>query len=257
VRNIRLIIEYDGTNYNGWQKQNITAGSQRCLQGRRIRTVQEVFESALEKILQEKIRLISSGRTDSGVHALGQVVNFQTHSGISPMNLQRALNVLLPADIAVKSTKEVNPDFHSRYDARSKIYRYLILNRRTRCAIGSNYVHFVPYRLNTKLMKNEARVLTGKHDFKSFQAADKRLRNSVRTIKRIRISSSGRDIVRIEIEADGFLYNMVRNIVGTLIVIGRGRLKKGAMKAILEAKDRKLAGPTAPAKGLCLVRVKY
>lgn len=243
-RNILLKIEYDGTDYSGWQSQKNS------------RSIQDTIEAALKRITGRKARLISCGRTDAGVHALGQVVNFKTASDIPLYKLQRGLNSVLPKDIVIKETREVPLKFHSRFDARSKVYTYTLLNGPSPAAISRNYVHNVPYKLNFGLMRREAECLVGRHDFKSFQAADKVERSSVRTIKRLDVKKSG-DLIKITVEADGFLYNMVRNIVGTLIEIGRGKFKPGSMVKILKAKDRKLAGPTAPAGGLCLMEVKY
>jgi tRNA pseudouridine38-40 synthase len=268
-RNILLKIEYDGTNYSGWQTQNssqstvpakIPAGrhSSRLNTGGQARkeTIQETIEKALEQILQEKVNLISSGRTDAGVHALSQFTNFKTDSEIPLFKLQRALNSVLPKDIVIKAVKEAPLKFHSRFDAKSKIYRYTILNGLSPSAISKNFTVYIPYKLNLTLMKKEAKILAGKHDFKSFQAADRIERSSVRTIKKLVIKKSGETII-IDVEADGFLYNMVRNITGTLIDIGRGRFPEGSMNRILKARNRKFAGETAPARGLCLMGVKY
>ncbi len=244
MRNIRLLIEYDGTNYAGWQIQ------------KNAKSLQGTLESALRRITCEKVKLFSCGRTDSGVHAQGHVANFKADSKISLINLQRGLNSVLPKDIVIKKAEEVPLDFNSRYDAKSKVYRYTILNRLYPAALYRNYFHYVPYKLELNTMRREAKHLLGRHDFKSFQAADRKERSSVRTIKKLNIKRKS-DFIEIEIEADGFLYNMVRNIVGTLIEIGRGRFQVGSMKKILKAKNRETAGPTAPAKGLCLVRVKY
>lgn len=244
MRNIRLVIEYDGTNYAGWQVQ------------KNAKSIQATLETALKRILREKIKLISCGRTDSGVHAKGHVANFKTNSKIPLVNIQRGLNSILPKDIVIKEAKEVPLDFNSRFDAKSKVYRYTILNRSCPAALYRNYFYHIPYKLDLNLMRREAKVLLGRHDFKSFQAADKKERSSVRTIKKLTVKKKG-DFIEIEMEADGFLYNMARNIVGTLVEIGRGRFKPGSMKNILKAKDRNLAGRTAPAKGLCLAEVKY
>lgn len=244
MRNIKLIIEYEGTNYAGWQIQ------------KNAKSIQGTLESALKRIIGEKGRLISCGRTDSGVHAIGHVVNFKTKSKIPLSNLQRGLNSILPRDIVIKEVKEVALNFNSRFDAKSKVYRYTILNRSYPQALCRNYFYYVPYKLDLNTMKREAKCLVGRHDFKSFQAADKKERSSIRTIKKLEVERK-KDVIEVEIEADGFLYNMVRNIVGTLIEIGRGRFKAGSMKKILKAKNRDLAGPTAPARGLCLVEVKY
>lgn len=244
MRNIKLAIEYDGTNYAGWQIQ------------KNAKSIQGTLESALKRIIEEKVRLISCGRTDSGVHAIGHVGNFKTKSKIPLSNLQRGLNSILPRDIVIKEVKEVALNFNSRFDAKSKVYRYTILNRSYPQALCRNYFYYIPYKLDLDMVKREAKCLVGRHDFKSFQAADKKERSSIRTIKKLEVKRK-KDVIEVEIEADGFLYNMVRNIVGTLIEIGRGRFKAGSMKKILKAKNRDLAGPTAPAKGLCLAEVKY
>jgi len=245
MRNIKLEIEYDGSNYCGWQVQK----SHR-------KSIQETIEKTLREILQEKIKLVASGRTDRGVHAKAQVANFLTNSEIALKKLQKALNGLLPEDIAIIKAEEVSVDFHSRFQAKSKLYRYTILNRNYPSAFSRNQVYFFPRLLNIELMREESKVLLGKHDFKSFQASDKKKSDSVRTIKKLRITKD-KDLIYIDIEAGGFLYNMVRNIAGTLIDIGRGRFNKGYLKKLLYSKNRKLAGPTAPAQGLCLLKVKY
>ena len=234
MRNLKLEIEYDGTNYCGWQVQK----------SHRSKSIQEVIEKTLRKILQERVRLIASGRTDAGVHALGQVANFKTRSKIPSGKLQRALNGLLPDDISIIKVEEKPLDFHSRFRAKSKVYQYTILNRAYPSALLRNRVYFYPYPLNIRLMRKKARSLLGKHDFKSFCASASSVKDTVRTIKRLSIKKSGPALITIEIEADGFLYNMVRRIAGTLIETGRG-------------KSPKLAGPTAPACGLRLVKVRY
>jgi tRNA pseudouridine38-40 synthase len=251
MRNVKLTIEYDGTNYCGWQIQNRRRS---VVAGRR--SIQQTIEKVLRKILQEKVKLIASGRTDAGVHAVAQIANFKTNSRIPIDKFQRALNGNLPDDISIHKVEEVSPHFHSRFNARSKRYRYTILNRSYPGALCRNTVYFYPYPLDLKLMQKEARVLVGEHNFKSFQVTDKKERSAVRRIKQINISKSG-DLLHIDIEADGFLYNMVRNIAGTLIEIARGKFPPGSLKKILISKNRKLAGPTAPARGLSLVEVKY
>lgn len=247
MRNLRLEIEYDGSNYCGWQRQT---------RNKNKKSIQDTLEKALRKILQEKAKLIVSGRTDAGVHSRAQVANFITNSGILLDKLQKSLNGLLPRDIAILKVKEESLSFHSRFNAKSKVYRYTILNRNYPSALLRNQAYFCPYPLNLKLMRQEAKVLLGKHDFKSFQASDKKGKDPVRTIKRLKIIKN-KDLIQIDIEADGFLYNMVRSIAGTLIDIGRGRFKTGYLKKILNFKDRRLAGQTAKAHGLCLLRVKY
>jgi tRNA pseudouridine38-40 synthase len=247
-RNLKVEIEYDGTNYCGWQIQGKANGSRK--------SIQEVLEKKLRKILQEETHTIVAGRTDAGVHALAQVANFKTRSKISCLRLLGALSALLPGDISISKVEEAKDDFNARFNAKSKIYRYTILNRIYPSALLRNKVYFCSYPLNLSLMRSEARALLGKHDFKSFQASDYRERNPVKTIKSLKISKKG-DLIHIDIEADSFLYNMVRNIAGTLIEIGRGRFGKGSMSKILLAKNRKFAGKTLPACGLCLLKVKY
>ena len=246
MRNIKLTIEYEGTRYCGWQVQNRHSG----------KSIQETIEKALRKILQEKIKVIGSGRTDAGVHALGQVANFKTKSQLASQNIQRGLNAVLPADIRIKQVKEVHPDFHARFDAQSKAYRYTIVNNSLVSPFLRRYSYLIKYPLDVKKMRQAARFLLGRHNFRSFQAVDKKERNALRTIKHLNILKK-RDIIYLDIEANGFLYKMMRNIAGTLIEVGRGRLKPQDVKAILRAKNRIYAGPCAPAKGLCLMQVKY
>ncbi len=249
--NLKLEIEYDGTRFYGWQVQN-----RRQKTEVRSPTIQETIERTLHKILREKVKLIVAGRTDSGVHALSQVANFKTNSKIPLEKLRWALNCLLPEDIKVSRIRKVPLDFNSRFCAKSRIYRYTVLSRKYSSAFLANRVHFFHYPLDIRLMRKEARALLGRHNFRSFQATDSRERNPLRTIKRIKITKE-KDLVYIDIEADSFLYNMVRNISGTLLEIGRGKFSKGSMLRILKSRDRKLAGPALPAKGLCLVKVKY
>ncbi len=273
MRNIKLTIEYAGTNYAGWQMQNSCQLSHACRQAGAVscqpKTIQETIEKAIKKIIQKKVKIIGSGRTDAGVHAQAQVANFKTDSGIAIEKLRKALNAVLPDDISVIKTEEAGLDFHSRFSAKSKVYRYTILNRASRPAILRDTVYSFSYPLNLKLMRKDARVLLGRHDFKSFCASGSNTKESIRTIKRITIRKLPYNLspithnlnefplILIDIEADGFLYNMVRNIVGTLIEIGRGKLPEGSTKKILLARNRKFAGPTVPAQGLCLLEVKY
>jgi len=246
MRNIKLEIEYDGSNYAGWQVQPKARG----------KTIQAVIETKLRKILQEKVKVIVSGRTDSGVHAQAQIANFLTSSKIPLSRLKIGLNGILPEDIKVVKLSEALPDFHSRFSAKSKIYRYTILNRDYSSPLLRHMVFFYPHPLDVKIMRKEALSLLGKYNFSAFQASLGKDKNPVKTIKGIDIKKKD-DFIYIDIEADGFLYNMVRNIVGTLIEIGRGRLPKGSLKKILLSRDRRQAGQTASAKGLCLLKVKY
>lgn len=249
--NFKLQIEYDGTHYYGWQVQNNSRTTYPAN-----KTIQFVLEKVLQKILQEDIKLIVAGRTDSGVHALAQVANFKSSTKIPPQRLRWALNCLLPLDIKITQVQKVPPDFNSRFSAKSKVYRYTILNRKYSSALLANRMYFFHHPINLELMRSESRSLQGRHNFKAFQATELRERNHIRTIKRIKISKE-RNFIHIDIEADSFLYNMVRNIAGTLLEIGRGRFPKGSMQKILKSRDRREAGPTLPAKGLCLIKVKY
>ncbi len=251
MRNILIEVEYDGTRFAGWQAQK---GHKPQAPGSKLKTIQEEIEKTLQQILQEKIILIGSGRTDAGVHAKGQVANFKTNSKLPLKNIQRALNTYLPDTIVISNMQEVPLGFHSRFSAKSKIYRYTVLNREYSDAFLHRYVWKYPYRLDINLMKRQAKVLLGRHNFKSFQAQDKKGRSAVRTIKKLLITKNN-DFLHFDIEADGFLYKMVRNIVGTLVMIGNG--KKIDIKKILDSHDRKLSGQTAPAKGLCLLKVNY
>ena len=244
MRNIRLTIQYDGTNYAGWQFQ------------KNARSVQETIERALKKILGENIRLIGAGRTDSGVHAREQAANFKTRSKLPAKNIQKALNSRLPKDIRVSKVEEAAAVFNSQFDAKAKAYRYTIVNSDFMDPFLRRFAAKCFYRLDINAMKKAARHLLGRHDFRTFQAKDVRRRQAVRTVKKIRIEKSG-NLIYIDMEADGFLYNMARNIVGTLIEVGRGKMAPDDVREILKKLDRRLAGPTAPAAGLCLVKVKY
>ena len=248
LRNIKLTIEYDGTDFYGWQVQ---IKSQR--------TVQAEIEKALKKIFKKHVTLFGSGRTDSGVHALGQAANFHAATKLPIATIQTALNANLPKDIAVVDIEEVGPRFHARFSVKSKTYRYTILNRPARCALQRRFCFFYPYPLNLRSMRAEARALVGRHDFKSFQTANPsrdEKATTVRTVRGVEITKKG-DFVHIDIEADGFLYKMVRNIVGTLLQVGNGKLPKGSMRRILSRKDRTVAPAPAKAHGLTLVEVKY
>lgn len=247
MRNFKITLEYDGTDFKGWQVQ---PGGQRSVQGE--------IEKVLQKIFTKKIRIIGSGRTDQGVHAYGQVANFKVQTEFGTDKIQRALNATLPEDVAVLDVEEVPLDFHSQYSAKSKIYRYTILNRRARCAQLRQFCLHIPYRLNVPAMRREAKALIGRKDFRSFVANDpsREQKDTVRTIKRVDIKKTG-DRIIIDLEADGFLYKMVRGIIGTLIEIGRGQLPQRSIKRILLKKDRKSAAYSAKPHGLCLLSVKY
>lgn len=247
MRNIKLTIEYDGSHLNGWQEQP-----------GKTRTVQGLIRNALKKIIDENVVLIGSGRTDSGVHARGQVAHFKMQSRLSAKTIANALNAHLPDDIAIIDAVDVDLKFHAQYSVRSKVYRYSILNRPSRTALNPLYFWHYPHPINVSRMKREARYFLGKQDFKSFQATDKARasKSSVRYLKRITIVKKG-DIITIDLEADGFLYKMVRNIVGSLVEVASGKRPEGSLKKILKIKDRKEAGFTAPASGLTLWAVNY
>lgn len=243
MNNIKLVIEYDGTNYDGWQQQK--SG----------KTIHQTLNKAIVKVVNEEITLLGAGRTDAGTHAMGQVANFETQSNIPLFNLAQAINYYLPKDIVVKSAHKVPEKFHSRYSAKSKVYRYTILNSKTRSAIGRNYCHYYATDLDIEKMQKASKALIGKHDFSTFKSKSEVI-SSVRTIKKLEIRRKG-EYMFFTIEADGFLYKMVRAIVGTLLEVGRGKMTIGKFKETVKSGIRSKAGNTVPAHGLCLLRVKY
>jgi tRNA pseudouridine38-40 synthase len=245
MRNIKVILEYDGTMYHGWQRQSDTI------------TVQQVLEESIGIITQERIRVTGSGRTDAGVHAVNQVANFKTDSKIDVKNLIKGINSLLPYDMVIKEIADVNETFHARYDAISKVYCYQIYNKPVRSALYRNYAWYVREPLDVEMMKEAAVLLKGTFDFSSFCAANCGIKNHVRTIMNIDIEINSESMLRIFIEADGFLKYMVRNIVGVLVDIGKRILFPLDLLNILEAKDRTQARITAPACGLFLKEVRY
>ena len=254
MRNIKLTLEYDGTKFFGFQVQ------------KNRRTVQSELELALRKLFQsarggsalggKKIKVIASGRTDSGVHAEAQVVHFKTKSKIPLEKMVRGLNHYLPEDLAVTGIQTVPASFHAQRSAKWKTYEYRIFNSSVRSPLKRTRSFFVPYPLHVSKMKRAARLLQGKHDFRIFEASGSRRKSAVRTIREFDIKKMGNDIM-ITVEANGFLYNMVRSLVGTLIEIGRGRMTLSGLKAVLVSKNRSQIGPTAPAHGLTLKRVSY
>ena len=244
MRNIRLIISYDGTRYSGWQSQANAV------------TVQGTIEKTLKKITGGTVKLKGAGRTDSGVHARYQAANFHTASKIPLEKLKDALNSNLPRDILINTAEYVPGAFDSQKCARSKHYRYTVTTSRFVDPFIRHFVARFSYPLNIGAMRSAAAKLAGKHDFKAFQASGSKEKDTVRTIKKIKIEKKG-DMVYIDVWADGFLYNMVRTIAGTLLEIGRGKLPVSIISDILRKKSRPLTGPTAPANGLCLMRVEY
>jgi len=245
MRNIRLLIEYEGTNYQGWQVQ--PKGS----------TIQGTIEEKLALLTGEAIHLVGSGRTDGGVHAFGQVAHFRTKSKMDVRTFQRALNSLLPPDIAIRKVKEVEEGFHARKQSKSKVYEYRILNRNLRSVFHRGYAWHIPQKLDLEEVKKAARYLIGEHDFSSFRSTGTPTRTAVRRVIRAEWRKGRAGLIRFEIEANGFLKQMVRAVVGTLVEVGKGKINAEEFRRILESKDRKMAGPTAPAHGLFLKQVKY
>lgn len=243
MNNIKLVIEYDGTNYAGWQQQ------------KKEKTVQETLKKAIENVVNEKITLYGSGRTDAGAHALGQVANFKTKSNLPTSKLVQAINFYLPNDIVVKSARKVSGEFHSQYSTKSKIYRYTILNNNTGSAINRNFCYYYSGDLNIEKMQKASKAILGKHDFSTFKSKSDNACN-IRTIKKLEIKKKEKHLL-FTIEADGFLYKMVRSIVGTLLEVGKGKMTITEFKRVSRSGTRSLAGATVPAKGLCLLKVKY
>lgn len=244
MKRIKLTIAYDGTNYCGWQIQPNGI------------TVEEVINKALQKLTGEPILVIGASRTDSGVHAMGNVAVFDTETSIPPERIAMALNLRLPEDIVIVKSEEVALDFHPRYCDCSKTYEYHIINTRIPIPTKRLTNYFVSYNLNLDHMRQAASYLVGEHDFVSFCNVRTDVENTVRTITELDIIENGNEIT-IRITGNGFLYNMVRIIVGTLIRVGRGFYTPEKVKEILEAKDRKAAGVTAPAHGLMLMEINY
>jgi tRNA pseudouridine38-40 synthase len=284
MKNIKLIIAYDGTRYAGWQTQEgrrderfqslkvspqspFGAAGQARSQGLKIMTVQGEIERALQTVLRHKVSLVGSGRTDAGVHAVGQVANFKTASGIDLSRLLHSLNAVLPRDILVRQAREVPASFHSRFDATRKVYRYVIANQPVRPVFAKDWAYWVRMPLDIPRMARAAKSLLGRKDFSSFQASDRVRRRRVTRLVDIRVRRPrpasvfpfGPMIkaVTVDIEATGFLRGMVRNIVGTLIEVGQGKREVSDLRRILAKKDRRSAGPSAPARGLFLWKVFY
>lgn len=245
TRNFKLLIEYDGSCFSGWQRQ------------KHDRTIQAEIEQALATMTKQKIVLNGSGRTDAGVHALGQTANFYCDTNLPAVVFHRGLNCLLPEDIVIKSCEVVPHEFHARFDARSKIYRYRILNRELPQAVGRQYAWFVRKELNLTAMQAAAVYLVGKHDFKAFEGSGSPRSSSLRRVIRTELFRQNDDMIVFEIEADGFLRFMVRNIVGTLVDVGLQKITPRDLKDILLSADRNRAGITAPPQGLFLVKVRY
>ena len=244
-RKIKLTLAYDGTRYHGWQLQKNGL------------TIQEVLEDKLRVMTREPVRVFGSGRTDAGVHALGQVCHFESHSRLEPGALQKGLNGLLPDDIHVVRAERVPAGFHARYDARSKVYEYRILNRPEPDVFLRRTTWHVTRPLDREALRQGLACLRGERDFSSFRSAGSGNRNPVRRMLKAELCDPGPGLVHLVFEANGFLRHMVRNLVGTLVDVGAGKISPAEFEGILEAGDRGRAGVKAPARGLFLVEVRY
>ena len=242
--NIKLNLQYDGTEYHGWQIQQ------------NANTVQETVTNAIEKITGETVTLTGCGRTDAGVHAENYVCNFHTNANIPPDKYTYALNSILPRDIVCFGAKEVREDFHANKSAKSKRYVYRILNREFSDAVMNRYAWHYKYPLDIDKMRKAAQAFVGEHDFVGFASSGFSVKTTVRTIYSLDVTREG-DIITIDIHGNGFLYNMVRIITGTLLSVGRGSIEPEKIPDIIESKNRKRAGITAPAQGLWLKEVYY
>jgi tRNA pseudouridine38-40 synthase len=243
VRTIRAVVEYDGTRYAGFQQQP------------RLLTIQGEMERALREVTQEEAKIVGAGRTDAGVHASGQVIHFLSGWRRSLEELHRAFNAVLSPDIAIKEMAVAEPDFHARFSALERVYRYTILNQAVRSPLEARYTCHYEHDLDAAAMEQALECLVGTHDFASFGQPTQG-ESTVRDVLHASCSREGSHI-HVDLTANAFLRHMVRAIVGTLLLVGRGALRAEEMKAILAARDRSQAGPPAPAHGLCLVRVNY
>jgi len=245
LKNFKIIIEYDGTSYHGWQRQQNE------------HTIQGEIEKALFTMTGEKTVLAASGRTDAGVHALGQVANFTCDTDLSSQAFQNGLNSLTRDDIVIISCGIVDGNFHSRFDTKSKTYNYRILNRDLPAAINRQYAWFIRKKLDLDTMGLSVRHIIGTHDFKAFEGTGSPRSHTTRRVFKAEIAEQSNGLIVFEIKADGFLRFMVRNIVGTLVDVGLGKITSDDFKTILLSKDRSTAGATAPPQGLFLMKVKY
>jgi tRNA pseudouridine38-40 synthase len=244
MRNIKLLLSYDGTEFFGWQRQPDR------------RTVQQVLEEAIRRLTGVESVTTASGRTDAGVHAIGQVVHFLTPSRHEPATFVKALNAMLPADMRIRQAWEMPQSFHATLDAKAKLYRYVIDNGRIADPFQVRYAWHVFSNLDDAAMHRASQSLQGRHDFRSFETNWPNRTSSVRTIFHIAVNRAC-DFVWVDVEADGFLYNMVRSITGTLVEVGKGKWPESKVAQVLAAEDRRHAGPTAPAQGLFLVQARY
>jgi tRNA pseudouridine38-40 synthase len=244
MRNIKLLIEFDGSNFSGWQRQP------------KGRTVQNVIEAAISKATGEQIMINGSSRTDAGVHAREMVANFFTNSTIPGEKFREALNTRLPNDVSIIKSEEVDDSFHARYSSKGKTYSYTIVNREERLSLGYQYLYHYKYKLDINEMKKACKYFIGSHDFRAFMSPGSSAKTTVRDIKELFIEEDG-DRIKIIITADGFLYNMVRIIVGTLLKVGNGRLNADEIEEIIIEGNRKKAGICIPPNGLILEKVFY
>lgn len=245
MKRVKLVVAYDGTNYHGWQVQDNGI------------TIEEVLNRTISNLVHEDIKVIGASRTDAGVHACGNVAVFDTESRIPGDKFSFALNQRLPEDIRIQESCEVDEDFHPRYADTVKTYEYNILNRRFELPSKRLYAAFSYYPMDIERMNQAAAYLVGEHDFKSFCSAGAQVQTTVRTIYAVTVTKDNDDMIHIRITGNGFLYNMVRIIAGTLMQVGTGLIEPEQVKEILEARDRSKAGPTAVAKGLTLVEIRY
>lgn len=246
MKNIKLVIEYDGTGYHGFQRQPEFHGP----------TIQGILEDRLGTITGEQVKLAVAGRTDAGVHALGQVVNFHSDTRIPLDKIPKAINSLLPYDIRVKQAEVVPDSFNARFSARWKRYRYTIFNDPIASVFHRLYTYHVPQTVNLGAMQEAARLMLGRKDFRAFCASGSPVKDFVRNLTRCEVEREG-SFVTITCEADGFLYNMVRIISGTLVDVGKGRIEPQEITGIIGSMNRTAGGVTAPPHGLCLIHVEY
>ena len=244
MRNIKIIIEYDGKGFNGWQKQPDKLN------------IQGEIEKAIFEITGEQVELYASGRTDAGVHSLGQTANFKTNSNIPIDKIAIAINSKLKKSIVVKNAEEVDERFHARYNCTGKTYAYVINNSREGGALYRNFEYHIPIKLDLEKMQKAAKHFEGEHDFKGFKATGGNNKSTVRTITSANVMTEGERII-IQLTGNGFLYNMVRIIAGTLVDVGLGKIEPEEIPSIIESKDRTKAGKTLPAHGLRLMKVFY
>ncbi len=245
MRNIKLTIMYDGKDFNGWQKQPNKLN------------IQGTIEKVLSEMTGEEIELNASGRTDAGVHSFGQVANFKTNSKIPIEKFPIAINSKIKKSIVITNAEEVEERFHSRYNCKRKTYRYVIDNSEFPTPIYRYLEYHIPNKLNIEAMKNAAKYFEGEHDFKAFKSSGTSSKSSVRTIYKAEVKKAENNRIYIELTGNGFLYNMVRIISGTLVEVGLGKIKPEEIKNIIESKDRHKAGKTLPAHGLYLMNVNY